>query len=244
MTRAARVYDFTLSANGAAVILAEGSFYRIMSATGAVEVRRNNGSLVGPLLPGQGERAEFISLTITDKSGAANAGTILIADDTFIDERISGEVAVIDAGFLSTRSGAAFMASRVLAASAGLYSHVGLWNPLGSGVDCYVKAIMFCGFTSGNYELRVMDTALTDTYTPSNKKIGAAVGAVQGRSQYDVAVLGGAVLYKIYAGTSTPTVYEPAEPICLTPGNGILAMPVTANAVMQANFDYIEVPAL
>lgn len=88
MGRATQTYDFTLTAGGSQVLNVEGSFYRIQSATGNVEVRRDGGSVLGPLTVGQGERAEFRRLTLRDLSGGANSGRILVADGSFIDDTV------------------------------------------------------------------------------------------------------------------------------------------------------------
>jgi hypothetical protein len=89
-SRAAQVYDFTLGAGETQTLLCDGSYYKILSATGALNVRRSNGSLLPGLMPGQGERdQDFHALTITDASGAPNAGKIVVADRTFIDDRLT-----------------------------------------------------------------------------------------------------------------------------------------------------------
>lgn len=242
MTRAARVYDFTIPASGAITILAEGSFYRLMTAAGALEVRRNNGSIVGPLLPGQGERADFLSLTLSDKSGATNAGSILIGDDTFIDDRITGEVSVINGGMARTKAGNAYLACAVLTSSAGNYSHIGIFNPTASGINAFVSAVHYNGYTSGNYEIRVLTAALANSFTVNNKIVGGAAGVVAGCHEQAASMLGGTIIFKTYASTATPNVYRQDEPLLLRPGYGICVLPVVVNANMACNFEYIEVP--
>jgi uncharacterized protein YegP (UPF0339 family) len=89
-SRAAQIYDFALAAGETQVILTEGSYYKIASATGAINVRRSNGSMLAGLMPGQGERdQDFNKLTITDASGAPNVGRIIVADRTFVDDRLN-----------------------------------------------------------------------------------------------------------------------------------------------------------
>lgn len=241
MTRAARVYDFTMPAFGAAVILAEGSFYRLMSATGAVEVRRNNGSIVGPLLPGQGERAEFISLTITDKSGAANAGTILIADDAFIDERVSGEVSVIDGGLVRSMGQAAFMAVASLNASAGNYGIVQLWNPSATRWAA-VSQVWLNSFSGGqNYEIRIASAPLaTLVGAPPSKRTNGAASAMELRTDVLAAIPAGALLVKNYGPINTLAPWRFTEPLAVAPGTGLNVIGTTLNAHLCPCFDYFE----
>lgn len=87
-SRAAQIYDFTLTAGGVQTILAEGSYYRILSSTGTLEVRRDGGSRLGPISAGQGERDEFQRLTLRDLSGAPNSGFVIVADGTFVDDTV------------------------------------------------------------------------------------------------------------------------------------------------------------
>ena len=70
-------------------------------------MRPDGGSSLSPLYAGQGQRKEFQRLTVTDKSGAANVVLIIVADDDFIDDRITGEVSVIDGSKARTKTGAA-----------------------------------------------------------------------------------------------------------------------------------------
>lgn len=242
MSRAARVYDFTLNANGAFVILAEGSFYRLMSATGAVEVRRNNGSIVGPLLPGQGERAEFISLTITDKSGAANAGTILIADDSFIDERISGEVSVIDGSVSRALAGRTFLGAAISNAVAGQFSHVQLWNPPASGVRAIVQRVIASGFAGVAVFVRMNTAALTALANNApNKVLSGAVSVCQLRTENNVASLGGTNYVQEWRAGNTSLELKPGEPFIVDPGYGLLVINGNVNVTITGGFDFWEV---
>lgn len=88
--RATQFYDFTLAANASQTILAEGSYYKILTSTGALRIRRDGGSGIGPITAGHGERnAEYKRLTITDLSGAGNSGIIVVADADFVDEQLA-----------------------------------------------------------------------------------------------------------------------------------------------------------
>ena len=87
-----QIYDFTLPANGSREFIVPGaSYYRIQSCLGNLAVRRDGGSILNPLQVGQGEQGTpFQRITLVDVSGAANVGTIIISDGTFVDVRSIG----------------------------------------------------------------------------------------------------------------------------------------------------------
>lgn len=246
MTRAARVYDFTIPAGGAITVLAEGSFYRLMTAAGGIEVRRNNGSIVGPLLPGQGERAEFLSLTLTDKSGASNPGSILIGDDTFIDDRISGEVSVINGAVSRALAGVAYVCGDYSNPVAGQYSHVSLFNPGGSGRLLVVSKITMSSYvTLSGVRVRRSSAALANAalVAPVNKLESGPASVAAMSNEASAASLGGAqVAMGIWAAPNSLAQIDFAEPILIGPGSGIVLGQLTVNQFIWGNFEYWERP--
>lgn len=246
MTRSARVYDFTIPAGGAVTVLAEGSFYRLMTAAGSIEVRRNNGSIVGPLLPGQGERAEFLSLTLTDKSGASNPGSILIGDDTFIDDRISGEVSVIDGEVARSLAAVAFIGSNYMNPGAGLSAHVQLWNPVGSGKRLVVGSSVFSGSSEFSLlRLKRHNAPLANlAASPQNLMETGPATVAQLRNEANAGVLGGVSLTgPLWAAGNSFNRREFVTPILIDPGSGIHWVQGTVNLLLAAEFEYFEVPA-
>ncbi len=95
-------YPFNLSAGQTLTLPIEGDYFRIQSATGAVDVTVDSVGTLPDLLTGQGlKNVPFKRLTVKDKTGAANAVVILVAFDDFIDNRTYG-VNDLSAGTLST----------------------------------------------------------------------------------------------------------------------------------------------
>lgn len=95
-------YPFNLSAGQSINISAVGDYFRVQSATGAIDVTIDGVGTLPDLLNGQGiKNIPFNRLTIKDKSGAANAGVIMVAFDEFIDNRTYG-VNDLSAGSLNT----------------------------------------------------------------------------------------------------------------------------------------------
>ena len=105
MAASFKSYDFTLSAGGAIALLVEGSYFRIQSATGAVDVTvEGTGTLPG-LLTGQGLKdTPFKRLVIKDVSGSANTGSILVASQEFIDNRTYGVTTISNTNGAYTQS--------------------------------------------------------------------------------------------------------------------------------------------
>ena len=86
-----KYYDFTLTSGGAAVLLVEGEYFRIQSATGAVDVTVEGAGTLPGLLVGQGLKdTPFKRLVIKDVSGGPNVGQIMVASKEFVDNRTYG----------------------------------------------------------------------------------------------------------------------------------------------------------
>lgn len=141
MRTAGRIYDFTLTAGGSMQLLVQGDYMRIMSSTGAVEVLTDH-YRIGPIMAGQGQaKSPFTRLTIIDRSGAGNVGNVLVADSDFIDNRINGEVSVIDGGRSRTVSDNAFFGN-VQVSGVSLQFAVGqIYNPTGSGKRVIIESL-------------------------------------------------------------------------------------------------------
>jgi len=94
------IYDFTLGAGGSQLISVPGTYFKVLTASGGtVRVRLDTGESY-KLKPGQGARLPagkwFRDLSIIDTSGGANVGTIFVGDSGSIDDRITGDVSIVD----------------------------------------------------------------------------------------------------------------------------------------------------
>lgn len=86
-------YEFTLIGNGSYRLLVAGDYFKILSASGAVDVEADWGRLTN-LTAGQGlESSPFQYLYFRDRTGGANAIKVVIGDEKFIDGQ-SGAVSV------------------------------------------------------------------------------------------------------------------------------------------------------
>jgi hypothetical protein len=174
------------------------------------------------MLAGQGLRdTDFQRLTLTDETGSVNNGFVLVSDSTFIDDRITGSVEVIDGGKNRTYSNAAFLTSFVQTALAANYAYSQIWN--GSTTKNLILETVTV--SSGSASLISMGswTALINTSIGggSNKKLGAATGAATFArvNSASVLVTNNMLLANVAANTSFT--FPLKEPIIIPPGYGI-----------------------
>jgi hypothetical protein len=114
----AAIYTETLGAGVAVHRLFQGSFFKILSSTGAVNVRTANVNLSG-LIGGQGfEKAPFDFVELQDASGASNVIRYIVATEGFIDG-LSGTM-TIGANSIAKSGGFTNAAATVTSASASL----------------------------------------------------------------------------------------------------------------------------
>ena len=88
-----KIYTLTLTANSTQNLLVAGEYFKILGATGAIDVLGDFGKIEG-IGAGQGlEKTPFRGLTFTDRSGSSNTLRIFIGDENFIDG-LTGNVAI------------------------------------------------------------------------------------------------------------------------------------------------------
>lgn len=95
MTSDTRIFPFAIAAGGMQLVPVHGERFLVKATTGPVNIRWTGGYLT-LLEAGQGYivRRGFDQLTLTNPGAGAIAGTIQIADDDFIDNRIAGTVSI------------------------------------------------------------------------------------------------------------------------------------------------------
>lgn len=231
MARAAQIYTLSLSANQAQVLLVDGGYYKILSAYGNVSVSREGGSIINPMKPGQGEKLNFKRLTIQDVSGAANVVEIIIADESFVDDRISGEVSVIDGGFARTMAEQAYTLPLGCAAVAGQYAHVQLWNSSSNVNDVMLESFTISSSGAATVSFIQHSGALANLNAQSygvSKKLragysqGAGYSYAQSRYQNAAAVIGAGPLRGYYQTPANQSLMvKLSEPIVIPPNRGM-----------------------
>jgi hypothetical protein len=237
-----QVYPFSIAANGSFPIQTEGSFFRILTATGALSVIGDSFGTVNNLLAGQGLKdMPFKRLTLVDKTGATNSGYIVVSDGNFVDDRITGEVSVIDGGKHRALSGASYIG--------GLYASVGagrgammLRNP--SAVkNLYITQVQFSQRVAGTgIYLSSHNANLTTNLTAniSNKKFGGAASVATMWADNVAAVAIGTQFDFCHLPLSTPFTLKFSDPVVLTNGYGLVLQSDTVGSELAAVFEFFE----
>lgn len=242
MGRTAQIYEKTIPANGSDVLLVEGGFYKVLAATGAIKISREGGSAIGPILPGQGERENFRRLTIQNLTAGVNTVRILVADESFEDTRIYGEVSVIDGGRSITMANKSFGGYAQQAATVGNFAHVQLWNPVGRTVNIAVSKIIMNSVAGSGVNLRWFGTPLTTlALNPNSKKIGVGPNSTaELRNEANAAILGNAANLIAWIPAIVALQVDFKEPIIIQPGMGLVVANQNVNTYLTASFDFYE----
>lgn len=239
-------YDFTIAANGSQRIDATGTFLMLTSSTGLVKVRLDNGTAVD-LLPGRGLKLDpkdaFNYFTISDRTGAANVGLVLAGDDNLIDNRVTGEVSIIDGGKSRTIANSSFCQWNIASALAANFTHNQLWNPAGSGKSLIVESVKTVSTVSPGFVHQFSAVALTTLNGYGfAKKSGGSASVAQLRQQAMGAPLGGGGIgfALTNATTGLTDTFRPVEPIVVTPGWGYVVNGQSINSDVSCTFEWFE----
>lgn len=241
-----KIYSFVVPAGGAFQVQAIGVYFKIAAASGLLEVRGDTFGTIGQLVPGQGLRdSPFGRLEFRDLSGFDNSVTIVIAGESFVDDRVQGSVEVIDGGKSRTIAGSAFTAyTAKQVAVAGEHAFVQLFNPPGSGRNAYVKAMVLSCTVSTFIGVTPANTGGLGALAGFSKakRLSLADGITQVRSISQVAFLGSVNLVGGYVGSAGSLSIVLQEPILIEPGYGIAAgtSDTTVPCVLTAAFELIE----
>lgn len=232
-------YDFSVPPNGGQVIDVKGRFIKYRSGNSAIRVRLSSGGYVD-LLPGQGVwGVDYTGLTVNDRSGFQNAGTILAGDFDFRDDRITGTVDVVDGGKARTLGDAAMIGFSYQSAVAAKFAGCQLWNPAGSGKNAYVEQVS-C-YSAGGVAIGIAvlpSTAALATLGVGivSKRLGGTASIMQARNESLAAVTPGAFLLLDKSQKS----YKFSEPIMLAPGYGLVLINQAAAEELGVTFEIFE----
>lgn len=239
-------YDFTIPAGGAVQLAVCGSTAKILAASGAVQIQTDTGARI-LAMPGQGVRNfDFGKITLVDKSGAVNKGFIWIADADMIDDRITGEVSVIDGAKSRVLSNTAFCRSITFNPGGAAYGTAEIWNPAGSGKNLIVEELtLLQGFAAGAYfNVGFGNTAQYATpATGLSKKSGGVVSLGQ-IARNDEAVAGtGLNGQYVFAPPVNQTVgFGLKEPFIIQPGATLRVQASFVGSVVSVGFQWFEEP--
>ena len=243
MTRAAKIYSYPIAAGASLILPVDGGYYKILSATGPLGVARNGANGLDGLIPGQGERENFTWLTLQDQSGATNNVRVLVADNSFVDDTIYGQVQVVDGGRLISQQNLAFVGNGNQGPTAGLFPQVQLWNPPGNTRWAAISRIIVGSFSASiqTIQIRPHNAALAVAGNIPQPKLiaaGASTSTMEMKLEQNAALLGGSVIGLASVISVFP--FEFKEPLILRPGQGVIVSNATVNTTVIANFDFIE----
>lgn len=241
--RPSKVYPFSVPAFGSVNLPVTGDFFKIKSATGSMTVIGNTFGALANLLPGQGLRdTEFGSLVLVDETGAINNGYLLVSDSTFVDDRVTGEVSIIDGGKARSYASQAFFANVFCGAVAAQLSHCQLWNPPGSGKNLIVEQYYVSSGSASAIGIGLYNAQLsTAAGNPLSKNNGVGAGVASQWSQNNAAALASGSAAQVYVNAAqTSPLIKFTEPLIVKPGNGIFAVNQTANATLGLCLEFFE----
>lgn len=237
MTQATRIYTQVIPGNGVSILNVAGGFYKVLATNGDIEISRQGGNAIGPILPGQGERANFNTLSIRNLTANQVTMRILIADNSFEDTRVYGEVSVIDGQNARTKQNIALQCGSFLAGVAAQFSMGQIFNPAGSAQNLIVTDINFGSSTATNMQLRSHNAALASAAgSVHSKNRNFTTSAVFQIWQENNTVLAGVTIGGRYLVQANDTfTYKPTDPILLPPGFGLIVANQTLAADLYFN---------
>ncbi|WP_444632767.1 hypothetical protein [Cupriavidus oxalaticus] len=239
-------YDLNIPAGGAQAIDVAGDRVQFLSAVdpfAQIEIRPNYAQGNISLKPGQGFRfgQQVTRWVVFNRGAVPLSGYLLIGSGDFFDQRIAGTVDVIDGGKARTLGGLAFSAYSSASAVAATYTHLQLWNPVGSAKNLVVESTACsCGGAWG-FQLRLHSAAISSLIGNGASKLsGAAASVAELRQQTNAAILGGAPLIGLDVTGGTPFIYKPVEPIVIKPGYGLMIVSTPQNTPFAGTFEWYE----
>ena len=224
-------------------------YYECLSGGGVdqrIRVESMGGGWQCVLRPGQGFRLpaeETGGIVVTNLSGAAMAGTLKLGprDWSFEDQRLIGEVSVIDGGRARTLSGNTFSGTAFCNQVAATHAQCQLWNPAGSGRNATVSQIVVQSSFAWFAGISIASAALTNSGgNAASKRTGGTASTAQLRTQ-NIAALPGGSICLLSAPASGTSYYKLTEPIVLAPGFGLtLTVTNAQNTDLGASFEFAE----
>jgi hypothetical protein len=241
-----QLYDITIAANTTRQLDAPGSYfyYYAGSAGGAdstITLRGVSSGLRLILKPGQAFRLPSgdveTSWILTNYANAATIiGTVLVGDGDITDNRITGNVEVVDGGKNRTLANSTFAGSIYQGPTVGQYATAQIFNPVASGKNVFVGQVSFASNTATYSSIKFSTAQASNLWANGlSKKAGGTTSVAQLRYQSSAVTDVGQL---IVLGVNQT--YKPTEPILIPPGYGLMVIPTTTNTDTTGIFDWYE----
>lgn len=242
----AKIYPFSIPAGGSFPLLVIGDYCKILTSSGPLELAGDTFGSIGPVLAGQGvQDSPFNRLVLVDRSGATNNGTILIADNAFIDDRITGDVSIIDGEKNRSISGAMYANGSFCGAVAAQFSNLQIWNPVASNRLIVVSNLSFGTTTNSALQMCNSTTQLANISAQgiANKRAtGGLVPVAQIRQE--VKAIAETFALGLMRNESTianmPQYWDIKGGCVITPGSGLNLTSTSANTTITLNSEWFE----
>lgn len=224
-----QTYDFNTGNQG--TLVAAGTLVAYVSGNAlglddGIIIRPERGGSAVELQPGQSftftER--FQQLRIAARTQAVTvAGKILVGEGSFTNNRVGGDVNVIDGGKNRTLANQAFWAYAGQTAGAGVLPIVMLFNPSNSSTRTIVKQIRVASPTASFISIGIHNAVLADG--PFNVRSKLANGANAAAKMYrdNLAASPATNIESVSVAANIPTTITFTEPVVLPPGFGLMA---------------------
>lgn len=240
-----KIYTFIVPAGGALPLLVQGDYFKVMAQTGPLEIRGDTFGQLSPILTGQGMRdTPFGRLEVKDLTGVPNQVSLLVADAAFVDDRISGEVSVIDGAKARAITGVAFMATPYTGPAIGNKSAAQLWNPVGSGRRLIVDQVRAASNTAQGLLAAFTTAPLANDYTAqriASRLSGGPASVALARGAPAASIGGAPYLLNFTVATSLTEIFVPkGAPLVIEPGYGLTVENTVDNTSVTAVFEYFE----
>jgi hypothetical protein len=216
-----------------------------------IELEPERGGSKVKLRPGQGVRFKETNTSwqiVPAVAGMRVIGELVIGTGEFSDNRVSGQVEVIDGARTRTFAGIPFSGyAGIGAQGAGLYGKVQLWNPAGSGKNLLVYRVEPYA-TVSTVIVTVRETVALGTLATNAHSHDLSLGAGTSVAQIRTAApatqgVGTGALRVFNIRAATPEVILFAHPVLVRPGNGFTVHSNTpANSDIAATFEFLEEP--
>ena len=235
-------FDFAIPGNGAQVVDVVGRFVKYVSGAGKIRVRLDKGGYLD-LLPGQGAKGlDFARLQIEDRSGAGNYGVLLAGNFEFQDDRVSGDVSIIDGGKNRTIANQTFMMAASNGPTAGQYAVQELWNPAGSGKRIIVEQAQVSSGAASNILCGWTATRVGSGAVGAYSKMAGGVNSTGATTFVSLAALPGFFNYLTTTNVQANAgmLLSLREPLVIPPGFGFIVANSTVSNSLQMYAEFFE----
>lgn len=243
-----QTYDFNTGNQG--TLVAAGTLVAYVSGNAlglddGIIIRPERGGSAVELQPGQSftftER--FQQLRIAARTQAVTvAGKILVGEGSFTNNRVGGDVNVIDGGKNRTLLNQAFVGYMSITAGVALLPFCQLHNPAGSTNRLIVKTIRLGSSLAGFVSYSIHTAALADGPYNTRSKLSNGATSISKlyRDQLAASPAGAIETAPVLSNGSTQIQFS--EPLVILPGASVIAWHQTAQSFLTMGVEYTEEP--